>query len=346
MRDINIAVVGCGRIGKMHVDIIQQQFNNVTIVAVVDDQLDPEWAQARNIKHYIKSHFDNMLATESIDAFIIAASSAEHVNIIMRLAPLGKPIFCEKPISFELPLLKELDQVASAYNVPLQVGLNRRFDPDFAALKQRVQQGRVGEVHLIKITNRDPKRPDLGFIPRSGGLFLDFNVHDFDMLRFITDSEIESVYAMGANLIDPAIGELGDIDSAMINIKMTNGALAMIDSSRETHYGYDQRVEVFGSKGNLLAGNRSETSTQLTTVDGVLSEQPYYSFVERYAESYRLQFVAFFDLVRQGGEVSVGLKDVSRAVQAALVAQESHESNAPVDYKNISQESHKKMGAY
>ncbi|MDF1760251.1 MAG: Gfo/Idh/MocA family oxidoreductase [Coxiellaceae bacterium] len=326
MRQLKIAVIGCGRIGKMHVDIIKKHFGFVNITSVVDDQLQPDWAQARDIIHYHKAQLPELLAANNHDAFIIAASSAEHAHLIMQLAPLGKPLFCEKPISFDLSVLKELDQVTTAYNVPVQVGLNRRFDPDFAELKKRVEQGAVGDVHLIKVTNRDPKRPDLSFITRSGGLFLDFNVHDFDMLRYITGSEIESVYAMGANLIDPAIGELGDIDSAMINIQMANGALAMIDSSRETHYGYDQRVEVFGSKGNLLAGNRSETSTQLTTVEGVVSEKPYYSFVERYADAYRQQFVAFFDMVQQGGQTPVGLKDISRAVSAALAAKHSHNS--------------------
>ncbi|MDF1797259.1 MAG: Gfo/Idh/MocA family oxidoreductase [Coxiellaceae bacterium] len=336
MHDIKLIVIGCGRIGKMHVDIIQRHFNFVTITAVIDDQLDPDWALARGISHYHKNQLAALLASEANDAFLIAASSAEHASLIRQLAPLGKPIFCEKPISFDLSVLHELNQLTSTYQAPVHVGLNRRFDPDFSELQKRVKQGVVGDVHLIKVTNRDPKRPDLSFIPRSGGLFLDFNVHDFDMLRFITGSEVESVFAMGANLIDPAIGELGDIDSAIINIKMTNGALAMIDSSRETHYGYDQRVEVFGSKGNIVAGNRSASSTQLTTIDGVTSEKPYYSFVERYADAYRQQFAAFFDLVQQGGEVAVGLKDIELSVQSALAAQKSHQCGQPIDYKSLS----------
>ncbi len=330
MRHLNIAVIGCGRIGKMHVECIQQHFSDVTVVAVVDDQLDPCWAQQRGITYYAKSQLQQLLVSNSIDAFVIAASSAEHIHLIRQIAPCKKPIFCEKPVSFDMDALENIQQLTQQYGVSLQVGLNRRFDPDFVEVKRRIDQGVAGDIHLIKITNRDPKRPDLNFIPRSGGLFLDFNVHDFDMLRFLTGSEIESVYTMGANLVDPAIGELGDIDTAIINIKLSNGALAIIDSSRETHYGYDQRVEVFGSKGNLSAGNRAKTSTQFTTVDGVLSEKPYYSFVERYADAYRLQFAAFFDLVREMSPVAVGIDDVKQSVSVALLAQQSMQQNKPL----------------
>ena len=327
---ITLLVIGCGRIGKMHVENIHRDFSEVNIVAIIDDHLDPAWAQSFDTSALPKAALANALQDDTIHAVLIAASSSDHVNLITMAANAGKHIFCEKPISFNTDQLDEVDSLIQQKNLKLQVGLNRRFDPEFVRVKSIVDNGIIGDIHIIKITNRDPLRPDLNFIPRSGGLFLDFNVHDFDMLRFISGAEITEVYALGANLIDPEIGKLGDIDTAIISVKLSNGALATIDCSRETHYGYDQRLEVFGSKGNVAAHNTQPTQTQLLTETGLHQDKPHWSFVERYAKAYRLQFAEFFAAVANDQPAPVSISDMKKAVLAAIAAQKSFDTHQPV----------------
>lgn len=331
--NINILVIGCGRIGRMHIDNLLCAFPNVNIKKIVDSQLDPAWARQRNITLLKKEDLEMALNDDAIHAVLIASSSFEHVKLICKAAQAGKHIFCEKPISFDEKKLQHANNICNENNVKLQVGLNRRFDPDFIRVKQCVETGQIGDIHIIKITNRDPKRPDLDFIPRSGGLFLDFSVHDFDMLRFISNSEITEVFASGANLVDPEIGRLGDIDTCIISVKLANGALCVIDASREAQYGYDQRLEVFGSKGNILARNTQPSCTRLSTTQGVNSEKPYYSFVERYQTAYCNQFAAFFDAIINDTETAVSASDMKKAIIAARCAKKSFETNTPISTK-------------
>ena len=269
---INLLVIGCGRIGKMHVDNIITNFDDVTIVGIIDEKCDPKWAQARGLSLHKKDQLDTLLQNPCLHCVLIATSSSEHVKLITAAAKAGKHIFCEKPISFDINTLDDVINLIDAQGIQCQVGLNRRFDADFQRVKQVVASGDIGIPYIIKITNRDPKRPDLNFIPRSGGLFLDFSIHDFDMARFILNTDISEIFAMGATLIDPKIAELGDIDTAVISLKMSNGALCIIDCSRETHYGYDQRIEVLGSKGKIAAQNLQPTNVQLTNSEGVHSD--------------------------------------------------------------------------
>ncbi len=327
---LNLLIIGCGRIGKMHVDNVLQNFPHVHIQAIIDDHLDTDWAKTRHLNVLPKTAFAETLQDQSIQAVLIAASSAEHVDLITQSAKAGKHIFCEKPISFDVELLDEIDTLTKQQGVKLQVGLNRRFDPEFVRAKAVLDSGEIGEPHIIKITNRDPLRPELNFIPRSGGLFLDFNIHDLDMLRFISGAEITEVYAMGANLIDPKIGKLGDLDTTIISVKLSNGALCAIDSSRETHYGYDQRLEIFGSKGKATVHNTRPTSTHALTEQGTSSGKLHWSFVERYAEAYRQQLADFFHALETDGAVPVGYQEIKQAVLAALAAQQSFENNQPI----------------
>jgi myo-inositol 2-dehydrogenase / D-chiro-inositol 1-dehydrogenase len=326
----NIIIIGCGRIGKMHTDIICRHHPEVTIAGVVDDHVAPEWLEARGLRGFGQDELPALLANPAIDAVVIAASSSEHVKLACLAANAGKHVFCEKPISFDAAQLDAVIEAADKNRIKLQVGLNRRFDPDFQRVKQVVDDGLIGDIRIIKITNRDPKRPDLKFIPNSGGLFLDFNVHDFDMARFISHAEISEVYAMGANLVDPKIGELGDIDTTIITAKLSNGAFCVIDSSRETHYGYDQRLEVFGSKGNIIANNTAATNTTLSTDAAVSTEKPHYSFVERYADAYQAQMAAFFKAIQTDTSVLVNARDVKKAVVAAQMAGESFKTKMPM----------------
>ena len=328
---INLAVIGCGRIGKMHVDNIICDFPNVAIKAIVDDNVDPDWIQHHKLKAYAKNELDQVLSTPEINTVLIAASSQEHLNLIKKAAQYGKHIFCEKPIAFTPEEVQEAIDVVEKAGVKLQVGFNRRFDPEFKQVKKTLVEGKIGKPHIIKVTNRDPKRPDLNFIPRSGGLFLDFNVHDFDMIRYLTNDEVDEIFAMGVSLVDPKIAELNDVDTAIITVKMKQGTICIIDVSREALYGYDQRLEVFASEGCIMAPNISDTNTELATEQGVKKEKPLYSFVERYAQAYRDQFREFFDYIQSDNKPSpVDANDAKKAVGMAIAAKESMEKNRPI----------------
>lgn len=331
MKGLTLAIIGCGRIGKMHVENILKNFPAVTIKAVVDSEINQAWTKERNIQHvYSKEEIDKVLQDKEIEAVLIAASSSEHVTLIKKAAAAGKHIFCEKPIAFTPDNIQQAIDAVQQAGVKLQVGFNRRFDPEFSRVKEVVASGAIGKPHVIKITNRDPKRPDTKFIPRSGGLFLDFNVHDFDAARFVTDSEVLEVFAMAAVLVDPKIGELNDVDTAIITLKMESGAYCIIDSSREALYGYDQRLEVFAAEGNIIANNITHTRTRLATADGIVREKPLYSFVERYADAYRLQLGAFFKALELNQPTAVDAQDAKCAVAIAVAANKSIQSNRPV----------------
>ena len=323
MNKINLIVIGCGRIGRMHVDIINKFFNFVNIEAIIDSNIDLNWLKQYNIKFYNREQLPQLLRDKNIHAVLIATSSNAQVSIIKQAASAGKHIFCEKPVGFTIQDIQEAINAVENAGVKFQVGYNRRFDPEFNKVRQVINDGKVGMPHIIKITNRDPKRPDLNFIPRSGGLFMDFNVHDFDMARFITGSEVAEVFAMGNALIDPKIADLNDIDTAIITLKMQNGSLCVIDSSRETNYGYDQRLEILGSEGSIAAQNINETQTFLTTDAGVVSEKPYHSFEKRYARAYQLQLAAFFNYINSHNESPVNGYDAQTAVAIANAANQS-----------------------
>lgn len=322
-------LLGAGRIGKMHAENIISSVPNAFLKAVADPKLDEDWAKNMDIP--VRSReLDTLLSDPEIEAVVIATSSSLHVEMIKKVAAAGKHIFCEKPIAFKPELITEAIAAVRAAGVKLQVGFNRRFDPDFMKVQDAVESGRIGTTHIIKLTNRDPLRPSLDFIPNSGGLFMDFSIHDFDTVRYISHSEVEEIYATGAVLVDPKIGELGDIDTAMITIKLVNGSLCHIDLSRETHYGYDQQLEVFGSKGSVRARNTTPTNTMLTTANGVFTDKPHHSFVERYQEAFVNEMQTFFDCVEKNINPPVSGEDALAAVNMALAAQKSFEQNKPV----------------
>ena len=322
-------LIGAGRIGKMHTENILSHIPDVFLKAVADPKLDESWAAKMGIPVRSLDEYTILNDTE-IEAVVIATSSTAHVALICAAASVGKQIFCEKPVAFRPEAINEAISAVKSAGVKLQVGFNRRFDPDFAAVKEAVASGKIGTPHIIRITNRDPIRPDPAYIPDSGGLFMDFSIHDFDTARFMSDSEVEEVYAMGAVLIDPEIERLGDIDTALITLKLTNGALCIIDDSRETNYGYDQQVEVFGSKGSISARNTTPTNTVWSTAKGVFTDKPYYSFVERYEAAYIAELRAFFASVRDRTPTQVSGEDTLAAVRIARAVQQSYKQNKPV----------------
>ncbi len=329
-----LAVIGCGRIGSMYIDTIFNSFPNITIKAVIGRSLDEEWLYKRGITTI---SVDPLVAfqDDEIDGVLIAASTTAHVSLIQQAAHAKKDIFCEKPIALSLDEMEKAMVAVQQEGVRLQVGFNRRFDQNTLKVKTAIQTGTVGTPHILKITNRDPKRPDLKYIPRSGGLFLDFNIHDFDLVRFITNDEVKEVFVMGAALVDPKIEQLGDIDTAIITLTLESGAYCVIDTSREALYGYDQRVEVFGSKGQIQTHNITSTNTTTYTEEAVISENPLYSFVERYKKAYQDQIREFCDPSFTTGAEPARIQDAYMAVAIALAAQRSFEENCPVPMSEI-----------
>ncbi len=328
-RTIIAGLVGAGRIGRMHAANIMALVPGVNLKWVADTALDEEWAANSGIPRYTRE-ISEMLADPELEAVVIATSSTAHVSVIKTVAAAGKHIFCEKPIAFIPEEIEDATKAAGDAGVKLQVGFNRRFDPDFRRVREAVETGAVGDVHIIRITNRDPVRPTLEFIPHSGGLFMDFCIHDFDTVRYISGVEVEEIHVMGAALIDPEIEKLGDIDTALITLKLSNGALCTIDNSRETNYGYDQQIEVFGSKGSIWARNTTPTMAHLSTAEGVFTDKPHFSFVERFEQAFVEEQRQFFACVREEKPVPVSGEDAMAAVRISQAAARSHQSNEPV----------------
>jgi myo-inositol 2-dehydrogenase/D-chiro-inositol 1-dehydrogenase len=270
------------------------------------------------------------LADPKVGAVIIASSTDTHADLVIAAARAGKAIFCEKPIDLSLPRVDAcLDAVAKA-GVPMLVGFNRRFDPSFAELHRRIGAGAIGAVEQVVITSRDPGPPPVSYIKVSGGLFRDMTIHDFDMARWMLGEEPTEVFAYGATLVDPAIGQAGDIDSAMVLLKTASGRMAHINNSRRASYGYDQRVEVHGSAGRLLAGNRTPTTVELADANAVTADKPLHFFLERYADAYRIELNAFLDAVANGTKMPIGAEDGRQALVLADAAVESLRTGRPV----------------
>ncbi|QSH41842.1 inositol 2-dehydrogenase [Lentisphaerota bacterium ZTH] len=335
MKELVLGVIGCGRIGKMHTDNIIKYFPNVNIKVICDAAIDREWAAARNIP--VTSDIKELLGDDQIEAVLIAAPSAFHVDLIKQAAAAGKHIFCEKPLAFELDRIQEAIDAVEKAKVKFQVGFNRRFDADYKSIHDQVAAGKIGAPHIIKITNRDPLRPDPKFIPNSGGMFMDMTVHDFDMARYVSGQEVVEVYAAGACLVDPQIAELGDIDTTLISLKLSDGTLCLVDSTRETNYGYDQRLEVFGEKGQIKAQNIGETNLVVNTPGiGQVTDNPKWSFVERYFDAYANQMKAFIAYLSDDNAKSpADGDDTKKAVAIAIAAQKSYEENRPVRLSEV-----------
>jgi myo-inositol 2-dehydrogenase/D-chiro-inositol 1-dehydrogenase len=329
MNSTNVGVIGVGRIGRMHTENLVHAVPGAKVRAVASPRLDKAWAEALGIP-VRATDVDVVLGDPEIEAVVITASSGVHVELIHRAAAAGKHIFCEKPVAFDPQRIEQAHAAAAAAGVKLQVGFNRRFDPGVVAAWQAVQDGQVGEVHQVRVTNRDPQAPPIAFVKRSGGLFFDFAIHDFDTVRFLSGSEIVELFAAGAVLVDPEIGKAGDIDTAVITARLASGALAVIDCSRQTNYGYDQRFEVFGSKGSVVVDNTTPTTIVSSFAAGVVADKPHATFVERYREAFIAELSAFVACIRNDVPVRVGAPDALAAVRAAVAAKASHETKRPV----------------
>jgi myo-inositol 2-dehydrogenase/D-chiro-inositol 1-dehydrogenase len=327
---LTVGVIGAGRIGKIHVDNLRgiSQVKVKSVSDVVIDHLE-SWAKEKGVE-VLTTNYEEILQDPEINAVFICSPTTTHANLIKEAAACGKHIFCEKPVSFSVEETEEALEAVEKAGVKLQVGFNRRFDPNFRKIRELVQAGEIGTPHILRITSRDPQPPGIDYIKTSGGLFMDMAIHDFDMARYVMDSDVVEVFANGAVLVDPAIGEAGDIDTAIITLKFANGALGVIDNSRQAAYGYDQRLEVFGDKGAAQADNNRANTVEVSTAQHVSKEKPLYFFLERYTQAYIEEVKEFVSSILENKDVICNGLDGLQAERIAKAARQSLVIGAPV----------------
>ena len=317
-----IAVFGCGRIGRMHADNLARH-PRTELVSVFDVAAEAAKATAEATGATVAPSVEAILDDGSIDAVLIASSTDTHVDLLTRSAKAGKAVLCEKPIDLDIEKVEACWAEIGELGPMVMLGFNRRFDPSFMELRRRLRDGAVGRLEQLTITSRDPGPPPAAYIKVSGGLFRDMTIHDFDLARYFA-GDIVAVHAEGANLVDPEIGRLGDIDSAMITMRSADGALIHISNSRRATYGYDQRVEAFGERGMLQAGNQRGTSLSFWGEDGTDVKDPVMNFfIERYTPAYQAEIDHFVDCLEGGGAPLAGFSEGLEALRLADAAYES-----------------------
>lgn len=331
MEPLKIGVVGAGRIGKLHVENLMTRVKDATVVAVSDvvQESAQALAQQWNIKK-VHPDYQALIADPEVEAVLVCSSTDTHSLIAYEAARAGKHVFCEKPIDFDLARIQKVIDAVKESGVKFQVGFNRRFDRNFKRVRDAVKGGEIGDVQIVMVTSRDPAPPPISYVKVSGGIFLDMMIHDFDMVRYLSGSEVTEVFANGAVLVDPAIGEAGDVDTAIVTLKFANGAIGVINNSRQAVYGYDQRVEVFGSKGCMTADNETANLTTLSTAAGVVREKPLYFFLERYNDAFIEEMNGFVQAIRNDTPTLVDATDGLKPVLIAMAAKKSLETGMPV----------------
>ncbi len=334
-RKINFAVIGTGRMGSVHVANIVNKVPEANLVAVCDIRLDvaqavaDRWGITRVVQDY-----HELLADETIEAVLIATTTSTHAEVIKDCAKAGKHIFCEKPIALDLARIDEALEAVEQAGVKLQVGFNRRFDKNFQRVREIVQSGELGRTCMLKITNRDPELPSKEFLRVSRGLFLDMTIHDFDMAQFQI-GEVTEVYATGSVLIDSELEEFGDLDTALITLRFKDGTIGSIDNSRQSVYGYDQRLEVFCLEGTAMAENEKENMVLKGNREGFQSSRVPNFFIQRYAPCYVDEVRQFLVSVRDDLPTLVTGEDGRKAVVIGYAAWKSFHENRPVKISEI-----------
>ncbi len=335
LRKVNIAVIGTGRMGSVHVRNIARLIPEANLVAVCDIRLEVAQAVADEcgIRRVVKDYHE-LLADRDVEAVLVATSTDTHASIMKDLAEAGKHIFCEKPLALDLASIDRALNAVAKSGVKLQVGFNRRYDKSFLRVRQIVASGEIGRPCILRITNRDPELPAMEFMRLSGGMFLDMTIHDFDMARFQV-GEVEEVYATGSVMIEPELKDLGDIDTSVVALKFADGAVGAIDNSRQAVYGYDQRLEVFCANGTAMAGNEAETTLLKGDRDGFHSARLPHFFIQRYAPCYVDEVHQFVECVRDDQPTAVTGKDGRAAVVLGHAALRSLREHRPVRTSEI-----------
>ena len=319
---VGMAVLGCGRIGRLHARNIARHAR-ARLVTVFDVSAAAAQQVAAELGTKSARSLDAVWSDRNITAVLIATPTDTHVSLITQAVKAGKAVLCEKPIDVDLERARSCWSDIASDHPTVMIGFNRRFDPSYQRLRERLEGGEVGRLELAVITSRDPAPPPAGYLKGSGGLFRDMTIHDFDMARYLA-GEITQVHALGANLVDPEIGKLGDIDTCAISLRAGSGALLQINNSRRSVYGYDQRLEAFGSAGMLQAGNRRATSVESWNGERTAArEVVLHSFIERYGQAYEAEVDAFVRSLEEGRPMSPDFSDGLEALRLALAAEES-----------------------
>ncbi len=336
-KKITVGVFGAGRIGRLHVDNLLHRVAGVRVKTVVDPFPAPaqEWAKERGIS--ISTNAEDILKDPEIQAVLVCSSTDTHADLIIKSAEAGKDIFTEKPIDTSIPRIKKVLEAVEKAGVKFQVGFNRRYDHNHKAVRDAVAAGKVGAVQLIKVSSRDPAPPPIEYVKVSGGLYLDMMIHDFDMVRYLAgpDDEVVEVYAIGSVLVDPKIGEAGDVDTAIVTLTFKSGAMGIIDNSRQAVYGYDQRAEVFGSAGMVVNENDKGNTAKVFTKKATVEDKMPWFFLERYNDSYIVEMEEFVKSLLEDKAPSTTGKDGLQAVVLAVAAKKSLEEHRPVKIAEI-----------
>jgi myo-inositol 2-dehydrogenase/D-chiro-inositol 1-dehydrogenase len=332
-----VGVIGAGRIGKIHIENLLQKIPDVNLKTVADININKElkkWSIEIGGLNLTTDPFE-IINDSEIDAVVICSPTDTHTKFIQDAAKQNKNVFCEKPIDTDIERIKETLFIVKEMGIKLMIGFNRRFDRNFMRCHESVSSGQIGEPQIVKITSRDPAPPPISYIKVSGGIFLDMTIHDWDMARFQVGSEVEEVYATGAVLIDTEIEKAGDIDTAVAVLKFENGALGVIDNTRQAVYGYDQRVEIFGSKGCVIADNEATNTVRIYTSECTNIDKIPYFFMDRYMDSYLTELKYFFQCLHENIEPKPNGQDGLQNVLIALAAQKSYEENHPVSISEV-----------
>ncbi len=335
MSDVRVGVLGVGRIGRMHSELIQRRAEGASLVAVYDVFDESSQGVASEFGARSAASPEELINADDVDAIAVCTPTDTHIDFLVAAAEAGKPVFMEKPLSLDLSEVDRGIAAAQAGGIAVQVGFNRRFDASHKAVRDIVASGQIGDVQMVRITSRDPAPPPISYIDSSGGIFLDMTIHDFDMARYVTGSEVVEVYATGAVMVDPAIGEAGDLDTVVVVMTHENGAITTIDNSRQAVYGYDQRVEAFGSAGMVTSDNPGVTTTSKRTATGSTGSTIPYFFLDRYIPSYLAEWTDFVAMVRDGAPSPVTLHDGRAPLVIGLAAWRSVHEGRPVETKEI-----------
>ena len=331
---IRIVIVGGGRIGQVHAHNILMNGAGLRLTAIVEPfPTESLTSLAARADVPVASELGNWLA--EADALIIALPTDMHEEVLIAAAAAGVHVLCEKPLAGDLDAARRMIAAAEKAGIVLQVGFNRRFDHNYRALRAAAANGGVGRIETVRVTSRDPGPPGIDYIRQSGGLFMDMTIHDFDMIRFLTGDEVESVFARGACLVDEAIGQAGDIDTALVTVRFKGGAIGVIENSRRASYGYDQRAEIHGSRGAAESRNDTESRVTISDASGVHDEKPLHFFLERYRESFVAEVQSFTAAVRDGSTPEVTGHDGLEAMRIAAACRRSLESGREVALSEI-----------
>ncbi len=325
---LKIGLLGCGRIGQVHARSIAQ-LGGVTVTAVADAFEEPAKALAAQASAEVRSAND-LIASKDVDAVVIGTPTDTHYDLIHAACKAAKAIFCEKPVDMSADRIRDCIWAVEDAGVPFMTAFNRRFDPNFAQVQSRIVRGEIGSVEMVTILSRDPSPPPIDYIKTSGGLFRDMMIHDLDMARFLLGEEPVSVFAVGSSLVDPEIGQAGDVDTAAVTLTTASGKICQISNSRRATYGYDQRIEVHGSKGMLRAENMLENTVEMASASGFRKAPAQHFFLERYEAAYRAEIAHFAQAISSGQSPSPDINDGLRAQILADAADQSYRSGVPV----------------